>query len=190
MLHHLAASSSSPNPLVPNWTEVIVGAIAFFIVFVALWKVLLPRIMKTLEERTDTDRGRPRARGRGAGRGGPAARAVPGPARRGPARGGPAARAVQGRRAPRSSPRCASRRRREARRITEAARAQIEADRQQAFASLRAEIGTLSVQLASKIVGESLEDEARQSRVVDRFLELTSTPAAPRRQRDGAQTSS
>ena len=58
----------------------------------------------------------------------------------------------------------------EARRITEAARAQIEADRQQAFASLRAEIGTLSVQLASKIVGESLEEEARQSRVVDRFL--------------------
>jgi F-type H+-transporting ATPase subunit b len=58
----------------------------------------------------------------------------------------------------------------EARRITEAARAQIESDRQQAFASLRAEIGTLSVQLASKIVGESLDDEARQSRVVDRFL--------------------
>ena len=52
MLHQLAASSS-PNPLVPNWTEVIVGAIAFGIVFVALWKVLLPRIMKTLDERTD-----------------------------------------------------------------------------------------------------------------------------------------
>ncbi len=58
----------------------------------------------------------------------------------------------------------------EARRIAEAARAQIEADRRQAFSSLRAEIGTLSVQLASKIVGESLEDEARQSGVVDRFL--------------------
>ena len=58
----------------------------------------------------------------------------------------------------------------EARRITERPRAQIEADRQQAFSSLRAEIGILSVQLASKIVGESLDDEARQSRVVDRFL--------------------
>ncbi len=58
----------------------------------------------------------------------------------------------------------------EKRRIIEAGHSQIEADRQQAFASLRAEIGTLSVQLASKIVGESLDDEARQSRVVDRFL--------------------
>ncbi len=56
MFHHLAASSS-PNPLVPNWTEVLVGAIAFFIVFLALWKVLLPRIMKTLEERTDAIEG-------------------------------------------------------------------------------------------------------------------------------------
>ena len=53
MLHLLAAAPSNPNPLVPNWTEVIVGAIAFGIVFVALWKVLLPRIMQTLEERTD-----------------------------------------------------------------------------------------------------------------------------------------
>lgn len=58
----------------------------------------------------------------------------------------------------------------EARRITDAARAQIEADRQHAFSSLRAGIGTLSVHLASKIVGESLEDEALQSGVVDRFL--------------------
>ena len=52
MMQHLAASSSK-NPLVPNWTEVIVGGIAFFIVFFALWKVLMPRITQTLEERTD-----------------------------------------------------------------------------------------------------------------------------------------
>ena len=82
----------------------------------------------------------------------------------------------------------------EARRITEAARAQLEADRQQAFASLRAEVGTLSVQLASKIVGESLEDEARQSRVVDRFLEdldaSRAGAAAARTPSSGAQTSS
>ena len=50
---HLLAASSSPNPLVPNWTEVIVGAIGFFVVFFALWKVLLPRITATLDERTE-----------------------------------------------------------------------------------------------------------------------------------------
>jgi F-type H+-transporting ATPase subunit b len=38
------------------------------------------------------------------------------------------------------------------------------------LASLRAEIGSLSVDLASRVVGESLESEARQRRIVDRFL--------------------
>lgn len=58
----------------------------------------------------------------------------------------------------------------EANRIVEHAHTQIEADRKQAVASLRAEVGTLATTLASRIVGEALEDEARQSRVVDRFL--------------------
>lgn len=37
--------------------------------------------------------------------------------------------------------------------------------------SLRNEVGALAVELASKIVGEALEDQARQSRIVDRFLD-------------------
>jgi F-type H+-transporting ATPase subunit b len=69
----------------------------------------------------------------------------------------------------------------------QAAQAQIAADRQQAFSSLRAEVGTLAVELASKIVGESLADEARQSRVVDRFLaELEASEG----ETSGARTSS
>jgi F-type H+-transporting ATPase subunit b len=59
----------------------------------------------------------------------------------------------------------------EASRIVEHAHTQIEADRKAAVASLRAEVGTLATTLAGRIVGESLDDEARQSRVVDRFLE-------------------
>ncbi|MFW6775575.1 F0F1 ATP synthase subunit B [Nocardioides sp. CPCC 205120] len=58
----------------------------------------------------------------------------------------------------------------ESSRIVEAGKAQIEAERQQAVTSLRAEVGTLATGLAGRIVGESLEDEARQSRVVERFL--------------------
>jgi F-type H+-transporting ATPase subunit b len=58
----------------------------------------------------------------------------------------------------------------EANRIVEHAHAQIEADRQQAVTSLRAEVGSLATDLAGRIVGEALEDQARQSRVVDRFL--------------------
>src|SRR6478672_3462499 len=64
----------------------------------------------------------------------------------------------------------------EAQRIVEHAHTQIEADRKAAVASLRNEVGTLATTLAGRIVGESLEDEARQSRVVDRFLaDLDST---------------
>lgn len=59
----------------------------------------------------------------------------------------------------------------EAERITETAHRQIEAERQAASVSLRTEVGALATELASKIVGESLEDTARQSRVVDRFLD-------------------
>ena len=59
----------------------------------------------------------------------------------------------------------------EAARITAAAHSSIEAEREKAITSLRAEVGTLAVDLASKIVGEALEDQVRQSRIVDRFLE-------------------
>ena len=58
----------------------------------------------------------------------------------------------------------------ESTRIVEHGKTQIEAERQQAVTSLRAEVGTLATVLAGRIVGESLDDEARQSRVVERFL--------------------
>ncbi len=59
----------------------------------------------------------------------------------------------------------------ESRRITDQAHQQIEADRVRALTQLRGEVGTLATDLAGRIVGESLEDEARQRRVVDRFLD-------------------
>jgi F-type H+-transporting ATPase subunit b len=58
----------------------------------------------------------------------------------------------------------------EAARITAAAQQQVAAERQQAIVQLRAEVGTLATELASRIVGESLEDEVRQRRTVERFL--------------------
>ncbi len=58
----------------------------------------------------------------------------------------------------------------EANRITANAQKQIEAERHQALVSLRAEVGQLSTDLASRIVGESLHEETRQKGIVDRFL--------------------
>jgi F-type H+-transporting ATPase subunit b len=58
----------------------------------------------------------------------------------------------------------------ESERIVAHARTQIDAERAQAVASLRTEVGSLATSLAGRIVGESLEDEARQRRTVERFL--------------------
>jgi F-type H+-transporting ATPase subunit b len=58
----------------------------------------------------------------------------------------------------------------EAARIVEHGHAQLAAERQQALTSLRAEVGSLATTLAGRIVGESLEDDERSARVVDRFL--------------------
>jgi F-type H+-transporting ATPase subunit b len=60
--------------------------------------------------------------------------------------------------------------REESDRIIAAGRHQLEAERAATVRQLRSEVGTLAVDLASRIVGESLEDEARQRGTVDRFL--------------------
>ena len=58
----------------------------------------------------------------------------------------------------------------EADRIIDHAHAQIEADRKAAFASLRRDVGSLATTLAGRIVGEAMDDDERQGRVVERFL--------------------
>jgi F-type H+-transporting ATPase subunit b len=58
----------------------------------------------------------------------------------------------------------------ESARITAQAHAAIQAERQAAVVSLRAEVGSLATTLAGRIVEESLSDDERASRVVDRFL--------------------
>jgi F-type H+-transporting ATPase subunit b len=168
VIHHLAAGQQ--DPLIPDLTELVIGAIAFVIVFAILAKVLMPRITKTLAERTD---------------------AIEGGLKRAQEAQDEASRVLADYKAQLAEARHeASRLREEAKeqgaqikaelraegeaerqRIVDAAHAQLEADRQQALTSLRAEIGALAVDLASRVVGESLADEARQSRTVDRFLE-------------------
>ena len=59
----------------------------------------------------------------------------------------------------------------EAARIVEHGHTQLAAERQATVASLRAEVGALATELAGRIVGESLEDDERSTRVVDRFLD-------------------
>ena len=166
---HVAAEQLQ-NPLIPNLTELIVGLVTFGIIFFALWKVLLPRLNKTLSERTDAIEGglqRAEQTQAEADRTLAADREQLAEARHEAARLREEAR-EQGAQIIAEMREQAQA---EARRLVDGAHAQIEADRQQAIQSLKTEVGGLAVDLASRVVGESLTDEARQRRVVERFLD-------------------
>ncbi|MBX6383161.1 MAG: F0F1 ATP synthase subunit B [Microbispora sp.] len=173
-------AAEGENPLIPHAYELVVGSFAFLVVFLVVGKILTPRIQKTLAERTE---------------------AIEGGIKKAEDAQAEAQRTLEQYRAQLAEARQEAARLREeareqgaqikaelreeaqaeARRIIEAAHAQIEADRQQALNQLRGEIGRLATELASRIVGESLEDEVRQRRIVDRFLEeLEARPEAVR----------
>jgi len=161
--------AAQQSPLLPNVTELIVGLITFAIIFFALWKLVLPRLAAMLAVRTD---------------------AIEGGLKRADDAQAEAKELLKQYRAQLADARHEAARLREQakeeaaqivaqgradgvaerERLIASASAQIEADRQHALTSLRAEVGTLAVELASRIVGESLADEARQSRMIDRFL--------------------
>lgn len=56
-------------------------------------------------------------------------------------------------------------------RIVAAGHTQLEAQRQQILTELRAEVGRTAVDLAEKIIGQSVSDEAKQAATIDRFLD-------------------
>jgi F-type H+-transporting ATPase subunit b len=165
----ILAAAVEENILLPHASEMVVGGIAFFIVFFALWRFLLPRLKKTLEDRTEAIEG--------------------GLARAEETQAEAAQTLAEYKEQLAEARHEAARLREEARqqgaaiiaemreeaqaeskRITAQAHQQIEAERKQAVATLRADVGRLAVDLASRVVGESLEDEARRRRTVDRFL--------------------
>ena len=55
-------------------------------------------------------------------------------------------------------------------RIVEHGKAQIEAERQTALVTLRSEVGTLAIDLAGNVIGETLTEDQKAQAVVDRFL--------------------
>ncbi len=158
------------NPLVPHPFELVVGIFSFVVVMVVLGRILVPRLQKTLEERTNAIEG-------GLVRAEQAQKEAQEVLEQYKAQQKAAAveASNERRKAEEQGAQIIAQAKEqaqaEARRIVESAKAQIEAERQQALQSLRAEIGAMSVELAGRVVGESLEDSARQSRVVDRFLE-------------------
>ncbi|WP_432134116.1 MULTISPECIES: F0F1 ATP synthase subunit B [unclassified Streptomyces] len=163
------AAEDMENPLVPPIPELVIGLIAFVIVFGFLaWK-LLPNINKVLEERREAIEGgieKAEAAQTEAQSVLEQYKAQLAEARHEAARLRQEAQ-EQGA-ALIAEMRAEGQRQREE--IVAAGHAQIEADRKAAAQALRQDVGTLATELAGKLVGESLEDHARQSRVIDRFL--------------------
>lgn len=157
------------NPLMPNWWEVLVTLVGFLILLFIVSKYVVPMFEKTFEERTN---------------------AIEGGIEKAEAAQAEANAALEEYKQQLTDARTeANRIREEARaegaqilaelkakaatesaRITEQAQVQIDAERAAAQASLRGEVGSLATELAGKIVGEALNDDARSQRVVDRFL--------------------
>jgi len=164
------AAEDKINPLIPHTAELIVGAIAFTLLFLTLRKFVVPMFEKAYTDRTNAIQG-------GIER---AEKAQLEAQRALTQYNDQLSKAREEAQTLREEARVQgaaiiedlrTKAQEEAARITATAHASIEAERQQAIASLRNEVGTLAVELASKIVGEALDDQARQSRVVDRFLE-------------------
>ena len=164
------AAEEKVNPLVPHTAELVVGAIAFTLLFLVLRKFVVPMFEKAFEARTQAIQG-----------GIERAEKAQAEAQRALAQyTEQLSKAQSEAQTLREEARVQgaaiiedlrAKAQEEAARITAAAHASIEAERQQAVTSLRNEVGALAVELASKIVGEALDDQARQSRIVDRFLE-------------------
>ncbi|KAA1423813.1 F0F1 ATP synthase subunit B [Mumia zhuanghuii] len=163
------AAEEAHNPVLPVWSEVILGLIVFGIVLFLVAKLVVPNFEKAYAERTAAIEGGMKEAAQAQEEAKAALEqynAQLAEARHEAARIREEAR-EQG---AQITAELRTQAQDEAQRIVSAAHQQIEAERAQAVQSLRREVGQLSTELASRIVGESLEDEARQRRTVERFI--------------------
>ena len=176
MLLAATEEEGEPNPLLPHLSELIVGSVAFGLLLLFLsWKVF-PVFEKTFAERRDAIEGgmeRAKTAEEEAKETLAQYREQLADARHEAARLRETAREQGAQIIVEMREQAQS----ESRRLVEQAHQQIEADKSAALNQLRTEVGTLATVLAGRIVGESLEDDARQRRVVDRFLDDLETRA-------------
>jgi F-type H+-transporting ATPase subunit b len=159
------AAEENMSPVVPEPYDIIGSAICFVIILVFFWKYALPRVQKMLDERAEAIEGNI-AKADEAQRKAEAAleeyTAQLADARTEAGRIRETGKKIVAEAREQASG--------EAARITAGAQAQIEAERQSALVSLRSEVGTLAIDLASGVIGESLSDDRKAQNVVDRFL--------------------
>ena len=169
------AGETEHNPIVPLWQELVLGSIAFALICYVLMKFVFPRMEETFRARVDAIEGGIKRAEEAQAEANELLeqyRAQLAEARTEAARIRDEARAdAEGIRTD-----VLAKAREESDRIIAAGRDQLAAQRESIVRDLRSEVGTLAVDLASRIVGESLADEARSRGTVDRFInELDAT---------------
>lgn len=172
------AQAEAHNPIIPEPSEIILGLVAFLILLFVLQKFAVPRFEKLYQERSQKIEGgiaRAEEAQAEAQRTLEQYKSQLAEARAEAARIRDDARAegqqiIEEMRAQAQT---------ESERIVSQGQAQLAAQRAQIVAELRADLGRQAVNLASRIVGESLEDEVRRRGTVDRFLEELESTSAP-----------
>ncbi|MCW2583923.1 MAG: atpF [Klenkia sp.] len=163
-------AAEEQNPLLPPVGEIIVGLITFAILAFVVIKYVFPVIEKTFQERRNAIEGG-MERAEAAQAEAKAAleqyRAQLAEARTEAAQIRDAARAE----GQQILEELRTQAQEESARITARGEEQLAASRQQVVNELRGQIGSMAVSLAGRVVGESLEDDARRRGTVDRFLD-------------------
>jgi F-type H+-transporting ATPase subunit b len=163
-------AATQENPLIPPWGEIIIGIIAFGVLLLVMAKFVAPRFEEVFQARRE---------------------AIEGGIERAEAMQAEAKEALEKYRAQLAEARSEAAQirdqaRAEGQQILEELRTQAQQEsarivargeeqlataRQQIVTELRSQIGALAVDLAGRVVGESLADDARRRGTVDRFLE-------------------
>ncbi|MFT4233608.1 MAG: F0F1 ATP synthase subunit B [Microbacterium sp.] len=165
----LVVAEESHSPIIPAIPDLVWGTISFVIILVVVLKVALPRVNAMLDERAAAIEGgieKANETQREAEAALEQYTAQLSDARREAGEIRDAAR-EDGKKIVAEAKEQATA---EAERIHQNASAQIEAERQSAFVSLRSEVGTLALDLAGNVIGESLTEDKKAQGVVDRFL--------------------
>jgi F-type H+-transporting ATPase subunit b len=165
----VAAETADHNPLLPATYDIVWSAVIFVILLIAFWKVFLPKMQAMLDARAEAIEGNIAKADEAQAKAEAAlqeytaqlasAREEAGVIREDARADGDKIRAKAREEALA-----------EQARIAQAAQAQIEAERQSAVVSLRKDVGSLALGLASSVVGETLTDDQKASALVDRFL--------------------
>ena len=165
----LAAEGEATNPLLPAIYDIVWSIIPFALVLLLFWRVVLPRLQKTLDERSEAIEGgiaqaeNAQAEAKEALEKYNALLAE--------ARAEAASIRDQARtEGTQILQEMKTNAQTEADRIAQSAQAQIEAERHQAVLSLRKEVGNLALDLASAVVQERLTEDAKAASVVDKLL--------------------